>query len=67
MEEILSNLPTFPRTLTIDEQGLFVLGYYHQRAADAKARLEHRMQSGVIENGEAGAADAPATEGSASR
>ncbi|MDI3338969.1 MAG: type I-C CRISPR-associated protein Cas8c/Csd1 [Sphaerobacter sp.] len=44
LEEIMRGLPTFPRTLTIDEQGLFVLGYYHQRADDARARLEHRRQ-----------------------
>lgn len=42
MEEILSCLGTFPRTLTLREQGLFALGYYHQRAADARARIERR-------------------------
>ncbi len=30
----------FPATLTLQEQGLFSVGYYHQRAADHKARLE---------------------------
>lgn len=44
LEEIMRGLTTFPRTLSVDEQGLFVLGYYHQRAADAKARLEHRRE-----------------------
>jgi len=41
MEEIMSGLPVFPRTLSMEEQGMFALGYYHQRSADAKARLEH--------------------------
>ena len=30
--EILEDLPEFPRTLTLEEQGQFALGYYHQRA-----------------------------------
>lgn len=41
MTEIMSQIDTFPRTLTLREQGMFVLGYYHQRAADTKARIEH--------------------------
>lgn len=45
MEEVMSGLPAFPRTLTMDQQGLFALGYYHQRAADAKARLERQLQA----------------------
>lgn len=40
MQEIISQLNGFPRTLTLHEQGLFILGYYHQRAADTKARIE---------------------------
>ncbi len=32
MEDVLSGLPLFPRTLTLEEQGLFALGYYHERA-----------------------------------
>lgn len=43
LEEILGNLPiaklpggrtapAFPRSLTLEQQGLFALGYYHQRA-----------------------------------
>lgn len=30
----------FPATLTLQEQGLFSVGYYHQRAADHKARRD---------------------------
>jgi CRISPR-associated protein Csd1 len=40
IEEITSYLPTFPKTLNMQQQGLFALGYYHQRAhnrASAKA------------------------------
>lgn len=32
MEEVLTHIQSFPRTLTLEEQGLFSLGYYHQRA-----------------------------------
>jgi len=34
MEEILSQLDGFPKVLTLEGQGLFALGYYHQRASD---------------------------------
>ncbi|MBA3877564.1 MAG: type I-C CRISPR-associated protein Cas8c/Csd1 [Anaerolinea sp.] len=34
LEEVQSHLDGFPRTLNIEDQGLFALGYYHQRAAD---------------------------------
>jgi CRISPR-associated protein Csd1 len=57
MEDILAGLPSsgFPRTLTLIDQGVFALGYYHQRAFDraqAKDASERRK---------AGAAD-PADE-----
>lgn len=38
LESVLEHLPEFPHTLSLQEQGLFVLGYYHQRAADRKTR-----------------------------
>jgi len=39
LEDILGALPAFPPTLNLKEQGLFALGYYHQRADDrAQAR-----------------------------
>jgi CRISPR-associated protein Csd1 len=34
--------PTFPRTLTLDDQGRFALGYYHQIAADIASAQERR-------------------------
>jgi CRISPR-associated protein Csd1 len=45
LEEILSSLAGFPPTLTLKQQALFALGYYHQRAqnrAAAKAGAERR-------------------------
>jgi CRISPR-associated protein Csd1 len=39
LQEIMRDLDTFPRTLTLRQQGLFVLGFYHQRAADTQERL----------------------------
>lgn len=45
MEEVASQLDGFPRTLTLEEQGLFSLGYYHQRAhsrAEARAASERK-------------------------
>ena len=40
VEDILAGLEGgFPRTLTLEDQALFALGYYHQRAHDrAQAR-----------------------------
>lgn len=43
LEEVTTDLPTFPKTLGLQQQGLFGLGYYHQRASDraaAKAKSE---------------------------
>lgn len=41
LEEVQAGLPAFPKTLTLEEQGLFGLGYYHQRAADRAAAIAH--------------------------
>ncbi len=39
LEEVLADLEEgFPKTLALKEQGLFGLGYYHQRAFDRAAR-----------------------------
>lgn len=32
LEEIQSRIAVFPKVLKLEEQGLFALGYYHQRA-----------------------------------
>lgn len=34
IEEVCTHIPAFPRTLNLEEQALFSLGYYHQRAND---------------------------------
>jgi len=34
MEEILSGVDEFPKYLGLEEQGMFMLGYYHQRKAN---------------------------------
>lgn len=58
LEEAMEGLGAFPATLTLEEQGRFVLGYYHQRAADraaARARKEHRADAQEVspESGQA--------------
>jgi CRISPR-associated protein Csd1 len=40
LEEIIhANLRTFPRVLTLEQQGIFAIGYYHQRAEDRAAAM----------------------------
>lgn len=41
--EIQARLTTFPKVLTLEQQGLFALGYYHQQAADRAAARAHRQ------------------------
>ncbi|MGI8914391.1 MAG: type I-C CRISPR-associated protein Cas8c/Csd1 [Chloroflexota bacterium] len=51
LEDVLSGLTTFPRTLTLTEQGLFSLGYYHQRAhnrAQAHEAIARRNAAGLV-------------------
>jgi CRISPR-associated protein Csd1 len=43
LEEVQIGLTTFPRTLNLEEQGLFSLGYYHQRASDRAAAIAYRQ------------------------
>lgn len=38
LEQILAAVSAFPNTLTVQDQALFSLGYYHQRADDRAAR-----------------------------
>ncbi|HHY92562.1 MAG TPA: type I-C CRISPR-associated protein Cas8c/Csd1 [Firmicutes bacterium] len=47
LEEVLSGLKVFPSTLSLQDQGLFALGYYHQRAAgwSAGAAVTDKDQS----------------------
>jgi CRISPR-associated protein Csd1 len=54
LQDILASLDAFPPTLTLEQQALFALGYYHQRAADrhaARARSDKRDDlAGVTED-----------------
>lgn len=48
LEEVLGQLSGFPRTLKLQDQALFALGYYHQRAHDraqAKAKAAQKKAS----------------------
>lgn len=55
IEEVLVSLPAFPKTLTLENQGIFALGYYHQRAADRAAAIARKRagqeEAEAIENG----------------
>lgn len=42
LSEILSHLESFPKTLNLEQQSLFSLGYYHQKSADRKAMEERK-------------------------
>ncbi len=43
LEEVQANLTSYPKTLTLEQQGLFALGYYHQRAADRSAAIAYKQ------------------------
>lgn len=44
LEDIMAGItPAFPNTLTMREQGLFSLGYYHQRAHDRTQARERKQ------------------------
>ena len=50
MEEIMSNLNGFPKTLNLEQQGLFALGYYHQRAENSRQAQEAAARRGGQKN-----------------
>lgn len=43
LEEVQSGMTAFPKTLTLQQQGLFALGYYHQRAKDRGDREAYKQ------------------------
>jgi CRISPR-associated protein Csd1 len=45
LEETLSHVDSFPNALSMEDQGLFSLGYYHQRATD-RAQVNARRKPG---------------------
>lgn len=42
LREIMGRFDHFSKTLTLEEQGLFSLGYYHQRADDIAAAIQNK-------------------------
>lgn len=42
--EIMAGLDGFPKTLTLEQQGMFALGYYHQRQADFTKRDDRNSE-----------------------
>lgn len=44
LEEIQSHMTGFPKVLTLEDQGRFVLGYYHQRASDRAQTAEAKAR-----------------------
>jgi CRISPR-associated protein Csd1 len=45
VQDILKDLVDFPKTLSVKEQALFSLGYYHQKAQDrAEAREKKELK-----------------------
>jgi CRISPR-associated protein Csd1 len=59
LEEVMGGLKEFPRTLSLEQQAMFALGYYHQKAFDraqaheAMERRKAALVTGVIETSEA--------------
>jgi CRISPR-associated protein Csd1 len=49
LQDILAGLDRFPTTLNLQQQGLFALGYYHQRAHNRHAALEHRQTTSTVQ------------------
>ncbi|MCF6154246.1 MAG: type I-C CRISPR-associated protein Cas8c/Csd1 [Candidatus Brocadia sp.] len=43
LDEVQSGLNSFPKTLTLEDQGRFALGYYHQRAADRAGAIAYKQ------------------------
>lgn len=50
LEEIQCHLKSYPFTLSLPDQGMFALGYYHQRAADRAAAKAAKAKSESIED-----------------
>ena len=46
LQDIMRDLTSFPAMLTLKQQGLFALGYYHQKAADLQAARERQRAKG---------------------
>ena len=56
LEGVMSSLSCFPNILTLEQQGLFALGFYHQRAHDRA-----QMYANAARKQAAATADSPNT------
>jgi CRISPR-associated protein Csd1 len=45
IQDILSRIGDFPRTLSLEDQGRFALGYYHQKNANFKTKENKQEES----------------------
>ena len=43
LEEVQAGLNAFPKILSLEQQGFFSLGYYHQRASDRAGAIAYRQ------------------------
>jgi len=50
LEDIQVGLSAFPKILTLEQQGFFSLGYYHQRASDRAGARAYRQAHGDVDN-----------------
>jgi CRISPR-associated protein Csd1 len=44
IEEVMSGIDRFPAYLTLEDQGMFMLGYYHQRKDFFKKREANKKE-----------------------
>ena len=51
LESVMAGLQSFPKTLDMEAQGLFALGFYHQRAHDRARARARREGTGEIDAG----------------
>ncbi|MGE4498456.1 MAG: type I-C CRISPR-associated protein Cas8c/Csd1 [Deferribacterales bacterium] len=47
IQEIAENISVFPKTLNLEEQGIFALGYYHQKNSMYKSNKKDKEQENV--------------------
>jgi CRISPR-associated protein Csd1 len=52
LEQVMDKISDPPPVLTLPEQGLFALGFYHQRAANRRAFIEYRRAHGEVDGNE---------------
>lgn len=52
IEEIAAGIPSFPSVLNLEEQGMFALGFYHQRGDDRLRAAEGRARREAAESGD---------------